>query len=60
MGREKSSGPNGQLLKSTKISKTKELGKDSGGWLYLSSCVAGSVFVEIVVYEVDALTIFEA
>ena len=30
---KKTSGPNGQLLKSTKISETKELGDE--GWLFI-------------------------
>ena len=55
MRREKTRGPNGQSLKSTKISKTK-LGS---GWghdlaLYLVLCGWQCVLIEIAIFEAEA------
>ena len=52
MRRENTSGSNGQLLKSTKISETKELG-DGGVGLYLIVGLALCLF-EIAIFEADA------
>lgn len=43
--RENKSGPNGQLSKSTKISRTKEPQWREAAWL-LSSLVTGDVFIQ--------------